>query len=76
MTEDTNQPTTVRTEGEVIDFANGGRVVVHWVDNDWIGYAKYYPGSDEPILKKQTRSYFEYAVRFTRDKIAEEASHG
>lgn len=70
--------TTKWKAGDRIDFDNGGSVIVHWTDDEWIGFSTDLRGRwEDPILRRMTPEDFEASLRITRDEIARSAeSHG
>ena len=68
-------PTTMWKAGDHIDFDNGGSVIVHWTDDEWIGFSTHLKGRwDDPILRRMTPEDFDASLQITRDKIVKGAA--
>lgn len=66
-------PTCSWDEGDRIDFANGGHLVIVWICPVWVGYAIHYPGEEEPLLWKRNHDDFHVAVNSTHERLARES---
>lgn len=65
--------TTAPQAGDVLDFDNGGRVRVAWVQDGWVGFATWRADDDEPLLRRMTSADFAASIAMTPAKIVEYA---